>query len=453
MGQLFGTNGVRGVTNKDLTIEKVTLLVASAGSYLGSEIGIGTDGRVTSPMFKEAAIAGLLSAGCKVTDFGHVTTPALQYIVKNSSLDGGIMITASHNPPEFNGVKVMASDGVEVSRQQENEIEDIYFKGGPELAQWDNVGDITTGNAIDEYCKGVISHVNVNAIKQAGLKIAVDPGNGVAALTAPRIAQSLGCQVNTVNVDIDGTFPNRSSEPRPDNLNLLQLLVKSTGSDLGIAFDGDGDRALFVDEKGEVYWGDKSFALVTDDFVKSNPGSNVATPVSSSQVIADIVSSNGGKVVWTEVGSVVVSRKMVNDNIMLGGEENGGIMYGPHIQTRDGSMAMALILDIMAREGKPLSELFRGLPQYMQAKDKVECPEELKGKVLERLKEKADAPEVETIDGVKIKYPDGRWVLFRPSGTEPIFRIYAEADSQLDANTLVSENKRLIERVVEELTG
>ena len=453
MGQLFGTNGVRGVTNKDLTIEKVTLLVASAGSYLGSKIGIGTDGRVTSPMFKEAAIAGLMSVGCKVTDFGHVTTPALQYIVKNSSLEGGIMITASHNPPEFNGVKVMASDGVEVSRQQENEIEDIYFNGGPELAQWDSVGDITTGNAIDEYCKGVISHVNVNAIKQAGLKIAVDPGNGVAALTAPRIAQSLGCQVNTVNVDIDGTFPNRSSEPRPDNLNLLQLLVKSTGSDLGIAFDGDGDRALFVDEKGEVYWGDKSFALVTDDFVKSNPGSKVATPVSSSQVIADIVSSNGGKVVWTEVGSVVVSRKMVNDDIMLGGEENGGIMYGPHIQTRDGSMAMALILDIMAREGKPLSELFKGLPQYMQAKDKVECPEDLKGKVLERLKEKADAPEVETIDGVKLKYPDGRWVLFRPSGTEPIFRIYAEADSQLDANTLVSENKRLIESVVEELTG
>ena len=453
MGQLFGTNGVRGVTNKDLTIEKVTLLVASAGSYLGSKIGIGTDGRVTSPMFKEAAIAGLMSVGCKVTDFGHVTTPALQYIVKNSSLEGGIMITASHNPPEFNGVKVMASDGVEVSRQQENEIEDIYFNGGPELVQWDNVGDITTGNAIDEYCKGVISHVNVNAIKQAGLKIAVDPGNGVAALTAPRIAQSLGCQVNTVNVDIDGTFPNRSSEPRPDNLNLLQLLVKSTGSDLGIAFDGDGDRALFVDEKGEVYWGDKSFALVTDDFVKSNPGSKVATPVSSSQVIADIVSSNGGKVVWTEVGSVVVSRKMVNDDIMLGGEENGGIMYGPHIQTRDGSMAMALILDIMAREGKPLSELFKGLPQYMQAKDKVECPEDLKGKVLERLKEKADAPEVETIDGVKLKYPDGRWVLFRPSGTEPIFRIYAEADSQLDANTLVSENKRLIESVVEELTG
>ena len=442
MGQLFGTNGVRGVTNKDLTIEKVTLLVASAGSYLGSKIGIGTDGRVTSPMFKEAAIAGLMSVGCKVTDFGHVTTPALQYIVKNS-----------HNPPEFNGVKVMASDGVEVSRQQENEIEDIYFNGGPELVQWDNVGDITTGNAIDEYCKGVISHVNVNAIKQAGLKIAVDPGNGVAALTAPRIAQSLGCQVNTVNVDIDGTFPNRSSEPRPDNLNLLQLLVKSTGSDLGIAFDGDGDRALFVDEKGEVYWGDKSFALVTDDFVKSTPGSKVATPVSSSQVIADIVSSNGGKVVWTEVGSVVVSRKMVNDDIMLGGEENGGIMYGPHIQTRDGSMAMALILDIMAREGKPLSELFKGLPQYMQAKDKVECPEDLKGKVLERLKEKADAPEVETIDGVKLKYPDGRWVLFRPSGTEPIFRIYAEADSQLDANTLVSENKRLIESVVEELTG
>ena len=149
---------------------------------------------------------------------------------------------------------------------------------------------------------------------------------------------------------------------------------------------------------------------------------------------------------------MVVSRKMVNDGIELGGEENGGIMYGPHIQTRDGSMALALILNIMAKTGKPLSTLFSELPQYAQAKDKVECPENLKTDVLKKLKEKTEAPEVETIDGVKLKYPDGRWVLFRPSGTEPIFRIYAEAATQLVANTLVSENKRLIESVVEELT-
>ena len=451
MGRLFGTNGVRGVANKELTVEMIARLAATVGAFLGREIAIGRDGRTTSPMFRDAAISGLLSVGCNVHDAGMLPTPALQHAVKHNGLDGGIMITASHNPPEFNGIKVIASDGVEIPREHEAEIEETYFGEGPEPSPWDTIGSIGTLQALEAYNEAVKSHVDAAAIREAGLKIAIDPGNGVAALTAPEIARDLGCNVYTVNVNVNGRFSGRDSEPRPDNLDGLKRLVRASGADLGIAFDGDGDRSMFVDEKGEVQWGDRSVALLAKDFMAKNPGERVVSAVNSSKVLDDVVTAAGGSVVRTKVGSVVISRVMVDQGIMFGGEENGGIMYGPHLQVRDGSMAMALMLEIMAKAKKPLSELFDELPRYHQLKDRVPCPEELKERALEALRGSVDAPEVGTIDGVRLGYEDGSWILFRPSGTEPVFRIYAEAGSPERVAELVDEHKALIASVIESL--
>ena len=206
MGRLFGTNGVRGVVNKELTVEKVTRLAAAVGAYLGKEIAIGRDGRTSGPMFRDAAVSGLLSVGCNVHDTGLLPTPALQFSVKHFGLDGGLMVTASHNPPEFNGVKVMASDGVEVSRQQEDEIEESFFSGGPEPCPWDRIGKIRRLDALDSYKASVLTHIDCGVVREAGLKVAIDPGNGVAALTAPDTAGELGCKVYTINVDVDGRF-------------------------------------------------------------------------------------------------------------------------------------------------------------------------------------------------------------------------------------------------------
>ena len=448
MGRLFGTNGVRGVVNQELTVDKVIRLAAATGSNLGKEIALGRDGRTSSPMFRDAAIAGLLSVGCNVHDAGMLPTPALQFAVRHHGLDGGLMVTASHNPPEFNGVKVMAPDGVEISRQQEAEIEGLFFAGGPELCPWDQIGKVKALDAVEPYKKAVLGHVDNGVVRKAGLKVALDTGNGVTAVTAPDVARDLGCSVYTINVDVDGRFPGRESEPRPDNLDGLRALVKASGADVGVAFDGDGDRSIFVDELGEVHWGDRSFALVAQDFMAKNPGAEVASPVSSSRVIEDVVTAGGGRVVWTKVGSVVVSRTMVDKGIRFGGEENGGIMYGPHLEVRDGTMALALVLEIMATSGKPLSELFGELPQYSQMKDRVACPEEQKEKALEALRGSVDAPRVETIDGVKLGYPDGSWILIRPSGTEPIFRLYAEAGSQESVAKLVDEHKAVIESII-----
>jgi len=453
VGRLFGTNGVRGVANKELTLELVIRLAASCGHILGKDIALGRDGRVTSPMFGDAAASGLMSVGCNVHDLGVLPTPALQYAVKHLGLDGGLMITASHNPPEFNGVKVMAADGVEIPRSVEDEIEGIYFSGGPKLTEWDQVGILRQKEAISLYIDAILSKSEVEAIKRKKLKVAIDPGNGVGTLVAPTIAQRLGCEVYTVNAELDGRFPGRESEPRPDNLGALRELVKATSADMGIAFDGDADRSIFLNELGEPLWGDRSFALVARYYMARHKGARVVTPVSSSNAIVDVVEAAGGTIYWTRVGSVDVSRAMVENGIEFGGEENGGVMYGPHHPVRDGSMTMALVLGIMAGEGKSLSELVAELPTYAQAKDKVRCPNDLKQRVLEALRTKVAAPRVETMDGLKLIFGDGSWILVRPSGTEPIFRLYAEADIHSKVEHLVSENKRLIEETVKALSA
>jgi phosphomannomutase/phosphoglucomutase len=453
VGRLFGTNGVRGVANREFTTDLVIRLATTCGHILGRNIAVGRDGRTTSPLFRDAAVSGLLSAGCIVHDLDIIPTPALQYAVKHLHLDGGLMITASHNPPEFNGVKVMAADGVEIPRGVEDKIEEIYFAGGPKAAPWDHAGEVKHREALSLYIEAVISMVDADLIKGKRFRVAIDPGNGVGTLVAPSIAQRLGCSVYTINADLDGRFPGRESEPRPDNLGALRELVKATSANIGVAFDGDADRSIFLDEHGEVLWGDRSFALVAKDYMAKHPGAQVVTSVSSSNAIVDVVEDAGGLIHWTRVGSVDISRAMVENGIEFGGEENGGVMYGPHHPVRDGSMTMSLILAIMAETGNPLSNLVAKLPMYLQAKDRVSCPNELKNKTLEALRKKVAAPRVETMDGLKLVFSDGSWILVRPSGTEPIFRLYAEADTKQKVENLVLEYKRLIEETVQSLSA
>jgi phosphomannomutase/phosphoglucomutase len=207
---------------------------------------------------------------------------------------------------------------------------------------------------------------------------------------------------------------------------------------------------MFLDKHGNVLWGDRIIAIIANEYMAKHRGAWVVTPVSSSKVITDVVQAGGGSVLLTRVGSVEISRAMVEHGISLGGEETGGVLYGPHQPVRDGSMALALILDIMSRRGKSLGALDDELPRYYQAKDRVKCPNGAKEEILEALVTKVKAPYVDTMDGVKLIFDDMSWILIRPSGTEPIFRLYAEADTQERADQLVAINKRLIEDTVEE---
>lgn len=451
--RLFGTNGIRGVVNKELTAEMAIKVGAAIGTfYEGGTLVVGFDARTSGPMLAKAVISGLNATGCNVLLSGMAPTPAIQYSVRNHRTDGGVIITASHNPPEYNGIKALWKDGIELSREQEITIENTFFDEKMRYAEWNKIGTTRElAGVIEDYVKAVERHVNVVRIARKHYHVVVDGANSVGSLAAPRLLRELGCKVTTINANIDGTFPSRLPEPRPENLKDLSLTVKAVKADLGVAYDGDADRSVFVDERGEVYCGDKTFALVEKDFLQRNKGEKIVTPVSSSTLIKDIADAYGGEIVWTKVGSVTVSHTMKKVKAKLGGEENGGIFYGPHLAVRDGAMAVALILDIMARSGESLSKLVGALPKYYIEKGKLECPEECKEGLLQKLTEQTKGLNVSTIDGVKIWFKDKSAILVRPSGTEPIYRLYAEAKTGEKALRLVNEYSLKLKKMLKDL--
>jgi phosphomannomutase / phosphoglucomutase len=451
--KLFGTNGIRGVVNEELTPHMAAQVGSAVGTFFKNRnLLVGHDARTSGPMFADAVIAGLNAAGCNVFFAGMASTPTLQFAVKTHGFDGGVIVTASHNPPEYNGIKVVWSDGIEISHDQEAEIEKIFFKQTVQLAKWDKLGE-TRGLAgiNEEYVEAIKKHIDLGKIAKKHYHIVIDTANSVGGLTAPRLLRELGCKVTSLNANIDGTFPGRPPEPRPENLKELALVVKALSADLGVAFDGDADRSIFVGENGEVYWGDKTFAIIEKHFLTKNPKAKIITPVSSSSLIQDIANAYDGEVVWTKVGSVTVSQTMKRLGAKLGGEENGGVFYGPHQAVRDGAMTTALILNIMTESGRKLSELVAEQPQYFIEKGKVPCPEDKKEKLLRKLIEQVKGLNVSTIDGAKIWFEDKSAILVRPSGTEPIFRLYAEAKTPGRAAKLVEEYSSKLRKILKTL--
>jgi phosphomannomutase/phosphoglucomutase len=448
--RLFGTNGIRGVVNKELTPEMAIKIGGATGTFFNKgKLVVGYDARTSSPLLAKAVIAGLNTTGCDVFFAGMAPTPALQYAVKNHGAEGAVIITASHNPPEYNGIKVIWNDGIELSREQEVDVENIFFDEKIRYAEWNHLGaKFDLPRVIEEYVEAIKKHVAVEEIVKKHYHVVVDAVNSVGNLTAPRLLRELGCKVTTINGNIDGTFPGRLPEPRPENLGDLALTVKAVGADFGVAYDGDADRSIFIDEQGEIHWGDKTFALVEKHFLINNRGAKIVTPVSSSTLVKDIADAYGGKIVWTKVGSVTVSQTMKKLKAKLGGEENGGIFYGPHQSVRDGAMATALILNILAKTGEKLSNLLGKLPKYFIEKGKVECPDNLKAKTLDRLTKQTQGLNISTIDGVKMWFEDKSTILIRPSGTEPIYRLYAEAKTEEKAAQLVNEYILKLKKII-----
>ncbi|TRO51865.1 phosphoglucosamine mutase [Candidatus Bathyarchaeota archaeon] len=448
--KLFGTNGIRGLANKELTPEMVIKIGSAIGTFFERKnLLVGHDARTSGPMFAKAVIAGLTATGCTVFFSGMASTPALQFAVKNHCMDGGVIITASHNPPEYNGIKVIWKDGIEISHEQEIEIENIYFEDKPVFAEWNKLGSKhELADVNEEYIEAVKKHVNIPEIAEKKYHVVIDAANSVGGLATPRLLRELGCKVTTINANIDGTFPGRMPEPRPENLQDMASTVKAVGADLGVAFDGDADRSIFVDENGEIYWGDKTFAVIEKQFLIENPNAKIVTPVSSSTLIKDVAEAYRGEIVLTKVGSVTVSQTMKEVKAKLGGEENGGVFYGPHQAVRDGAMTTALLLGIMAKTGKMLSKLIAEQPQYFIEKGKVECSDDKKEKVNKKLLELVTGANVSTIDGVKIWFEDKSAILVRPSGTEPTYRLYAEAKNQEKALKLVKDYTIMLKKII-----
>ncbi len=437
MAKFFGTNGIRGIFGEDFSLEFIHDMTLAIGTYFKEgPILIGFDGRHSSPLISKVVCATLNSLGIDCNMTGLVPTPCLEFAVKSLGFKGGIMITASHNPPQYNGIKPVAADGVEISREDEIVIEDIYQE-----KKWTRVSRLGTTKeetrTIQSYIDGIKSQVDWEKIRTKNFKVALDLGNGAQAEVAPLLCSELGCQVFSVNETIDGNFPGRGSEPTPQNLDELSKLVVENSTDLGIAFDGDGDRSLFCDEKGEILTGDKSALLFSKYLLQKNPNSTIVTCLNSGSSIERLASEAGSKVIRTKVGSVEVSRKMTSVDALIGFEENGGFMYGPFNHVRDGCMTLALALDLLASTDKAISEHVATLPPSFTTKDKVSCSKEAANKLITILKD--ENPDSDTTDGIKIVFDSQTWVMIRSSGTEPIIRIYGEASSVEKLDELMSK--------------
>ncbi|HIH69246.1 phosphoglucosamine mutase [Methermicoccus shengliensis] len=445
---LFGTNGVRGIANEFLTPELALGLGLSFGTFLGEgTVAVGTDTRESRHMLKAAAISGLLSAGMQVVDVGIVPTPCLQHFVREHA-DGGLMVTASHNPREYNGIKLIAGDGTELSHEDEQRIEQIYHEARYKRAGWSGCGHIASADAITPYLDAIIERVDAERIRRARFTVAVDTGCGAGSLTLPFLLRRLGCRVLALNAQVDGTFPARNPEPVEEVLGELSAVVKESGADIGIAQDGDADRAVFVDERGKFVDEDSMLALVADH-VLSQPSRRqkvVVTPVSSSLRVVDVAKRHGARVEWTGVGSIYVEQKMLELDAVFGGEGNGGFIFPDHQYCRDGAMAAAVVLEMLSA-GTPLSELLNRVPQYHSAKTKVSLdnPRQAVEGIKPVLASMPEVQRVETVDGVKAWFEDG-WVLIRPSGTEPLVRVFAESKSEERAEQLMRLGVSMLQR-------
>ena len=443
--RLFGTNGVRGVAGVDMTPALALSIGLALGSMRKGTVAVGRDTRTSGPALASALKGGLLATGCNVTDCGILPTPALQYLVQEH-FDAGAVITASHNPPEYNGVKIIEPDGTEMGDAETIELEGHIFADDVPLVPWNRAGrEIAAPHLVLEYIDAVVTKFPPGIGE--GITVALDPGCGAACDTTPAILTRLGCRVLTLNGQMDGNFPGRLPEPSPQGLIPLGTLVRETGAALGIAHDGDADRAVFLDEQGRYIEENREFALVADQVCRERKGM-VVMPVSTSRVVEMIAEKNGCNVRYTPVGSISVARTMralleKGAPVALGGEGNGGIIYPDHQFCRDGGMTAAMVIAILAREKRPISSLVAELPGFSLIAEKIhgKNPQLL----IERLNAAYAHEKLDLTDGIRINR-ENSWALIRPSGTEPLVRVIVESGDYETARAFFSEILQILDQ-------
>jgi phosphomannomutase/phosphoglucomutase len=429
---VFGSSGVRGIALADLRPGDAMAVAQSAGTEFAGEadrVAVGRDTRETSELLVEAVSSGLASVGRGVDRLGVVPTPSLQAYCEREGVPG-LMVTASHNPPEYNGIKLCGSDGVELTRETLKRIE-RRLDTDPELAAWTDAGRITTVDGANRRYRGeLLAAVDRERVADADLTVALDPGHGAGALTSPEFFRQLGCRVVTVNAQPDGHFPGRRPEPVEDSLADLGRLVRATGADLGIAHDGDADRAIFFDERGEFVEGDAALAALVG--VELDAGDTVVSAVNASQRLVDVADAADADLRLTPIGSTNIittirDLRAEGASIPVAGEGNGGIIFPDYRIVRDGAYTAARFCELIA--DRPTSDVVAEYDGYHNVRHNVAYDSDTqRGAMLdaiERVASEADAP-VDTTDGYRLNYDDA-WVLARPSGTEPVIRVYAEA--------------------------
>ncbi len=435
----IGITGVRGVVGQTLTPELVVRFAEAFGAYLdGGRVLVCRDPRPSGPMLQAAVTSGLLAVGCGVTDLGICPTPSLQLEVARTGAKGGISITGGHNPPEWNALKFVRTDGLYLSAIQGEELLDVYHQGAVERVGWDRISTgVTAGDAIEPHLATLRARTDVELVQGRRLRVAVDCGNGSCARLVPRWLLALGCEVLPINDDPSLPFP-RLPEPTAATAAQARAVVLAGRADLGLVLDADGERLSLVDERGQALSEELTLPLAADAALARRPGV-VVTNVSTSGLVDRVAARHGGSVVRTPVGQAFISEAILEQAAVLGGEGNGAVAV-PEVQpTHDSAATIGLLLEHLARTGATLSALVAALPKAAMCKLALPVAPSLLFSVMQEFRDRTGRVEgarVDHTDGVKIVFPDG-WVHVRASNTQSLVRVIAEAETLARARELL----------------
>jgi phosphomannomutase len=444
-GLMVSVSGIRGRVGEALTPEVVSRYAGAFGAWslaqgVSRRIVVGRDSRVSGPMVHRIVVGTLQMAGCDVIDIGLTTTPGCQLAVEHHHAAGGVMVSASHNPVEWNALKLIGSSGLFLEASQGAAMRGL-LDTGVRQATWDQLGAVTTdGEAAARHLAAVLAipYVDVEAIRRRRFKVALDCVRGAGATIMPMLLEALGCEMVAINMEPDGRFP-REPEPLPENLSALEALVKESGADIGLAVDPDVDRLAVVSEEGRAIGEEYTLALAAKLVLRHRHGP-VVTNLSSSLLIEDVAREAGVPAIRTPVGEVNVAVRMRSEGAPIGGEGNGGVILPEVHLGRDAPIGAALLLQLLVEDGRSLSQVARSLPSYVIVKDKLARPNASLDAVYAALRSAFSDARVDTQDGLRLAWPD-RWVHVRPSGTEPIVRVIAEAPDEAQARELVRRSR------------
>jgi phosphomannomutase len=447
---MISVSGIRGRVGFGLSPEVVARYAAAFGAWALQHasgrrraVVLGRDSRVSGPLFHQVARAALESVGADVIDLGLTTTPTLQLAVEHHHAAGGLCITASHNPVEWNALKCVGPAGLFLNAAEGAAMRALLDTGIP-YATWDRLG--TThfdGDAIARHLQAVLTlpFINVGAIRARGFRVAYDACRGAGGAIIPHLLELLGCEVHAINLETDGRFP-RAPEPVPENLGDLEQLVKDTGAQIGFATDPDVDRLAVVSNEGVAIGEDYTLAFACRVVLRHRKGP-VVTNLSTSRVVDDAAADHGQRVIRAPVGEVNVALRIRAEHAVIGGEGNGGVILPDLHLGRDAPLGVALVLQLLLEDPRTVAQIVAGAPRYAIIKDKLPKPDAPLDTVYAALRAAFPAAEADTQDGLRLGWPD-RWVHIRPSGTEPVVRVIAEAPTRAGAQKLVERGRELL---------
>ena len=453
---IISVSGVRGTVGSALDPSLLTRFAAAFGTLVKEKaIVVGRDTRTSGTMAHHAILAGLIATGCKVIDAGVCPTPTVLLMSKALNASGSLVITASHNPIDWNGIEFASESGRLLSEAERTRLMKIYESGEFELAAWDQQGTVEiVDTAIDQHIAGVLScdWVVQDQTRTRALKVVIDCGNGAGSVISPRFLRDLGCEVVELNCVPDGYFP-RPAEPTPDALDQLCEVVKLEGADLGFAHDGDADRLVLISEEGVALSSEYTFTLAAEFLLNKRKGDIVAT-VSTSRMLDDVANRHGVKLYRTPVGVGYVVERMREIGAVIGGEGTGGVIY-PELQyTTDGIASIAAIIQLLAESrASTISEIIASIPSYAICKEKLEVPsQQLADAVLQLAIETYSDETLDLADGIKRVWED-RWVNIRKSGTEPVIRVFSEAQTAEEAQYLCESTLDTLKSLIEQVSN